>query len=107
MASNLKTRIITALVLGGALFAVVLFLPPNAIIAVLSALVLMGAWEWSGFLRTSSLLWRAVYVLVIAALLPCAWHVTTHGPGRDIFMSITVVWWFAALCWILLAPRRA
>ena len=106
MASNLKTRIITALVLGGALFAVVLLLPPKAIIVVLSALVLMGAWEWSAFLRTSSVLWRTVYVLVIAALLPCAWYFTAHDPNRDIFMSITVAWWFAALCWILLAPRR-
>lgn len=107
MASNLQTRIITALVLGGALFAVVLFLPPNAIIGVLSALVLMGAWEWSAFLRTPSVPWRVVYVLVIAALLPCAWHLTAESSHRDLFMSTTVVWWFVALGWIMLAPRRA
>jgi phosphatidate cytidylyltransferase len=106
MAGNLQTRIITALVLGGALFAVVLLLPPNAIIAVLTALVLMGAWEWSAFLRTSSVPGRAAYVLVIAVLLPCAWYITAQGANRDIFMLTTVVWWFSALCWILLAPRR-
>lgn len=106
MASNLQTRILTAVVLGGALFAVVLLLPQTAIVFVLAALVLLGAWEWSGFLRTSSLFARALYVAVIAALLPISWRLTAQPADRDTFMSIAMLWWCAALVWILLAPKR-
>lgn len=107
MASNLQTRIVTAIILGGALFAVVLLLPPRAIVFVLAAAVLMGAWEWSAFLRTNSVVWRVLYVALVAALLPVSWRFTSLPLDRDLFFATVVAWWFVALCWILLAPRRA
>ena len=58
------------------LLGVVLLLPPIATVAVLAALVVMGAWEWSAFLRTSNVAVRAAYVALIAVLLYTAWHYT-------------------------------
>ena len=76
MRSNLQTRIITAGLLGGVLVSVLLLLPPAATIVVLTALVLVGAWEWSALLRVSNIYGRALYVMLIGALMYFAWRFT-------------------------------
>ncbi len=51
MSDSLRKRIITAAVLIALLLLVLLALPALATVIVLSAAVLAGAWEWSGFLE--------------------------------------------------------
>ena len=59
---GLRKRIGTAVVLGGGFLAIALLLPAVATYIVLTLLILAGAWEWSGFLRLSSVGLRALYV---------------------------------------------
>lgn len=101
----LKTRVITALVLGAALLSIVLLLPPIATVIALVAIVLAGAWEWSAFLRVRPAV-RWLYIAVVAALLPLAWQVTESMHGLVVLLSVAVVWWVIALLWILFAPKR-
>jgi phosphatidate cytidylyltransferase len=103
----LKPRVMTALVLGAGMLAIVLWLPPVATVIVLTAGVLAGAWEWSAFLRASAKLARLAYVAVIAALLALAWRCTAEPAGRDLVLYLALAWWLVALGWILFAPRRA
>ncbi|MGH8259977.1 MAG: phosphatidate cytidylyltransferase, partial [Steroidobacteraceae bacterium] len=103
----LRTRIATAAVLIALLLAVVLWLPPAATIAVLTAIVLAGAWEWSAFLRAPSAVQRAAFVAVVAALLPLAWWLTLPPGGMRIVLSVAVAWWIVALLWVVFAPRKA
>jgi phosphatidate cytidylyltransferase len=105
MAEAIKTRILTAAVLVVVLLAVVLWLPPAGTVVALTLVVLAGAWEWSAFLRLQGFVLRLVYVLVIAALLPLAWHFTADPEGRDVVLRITLVWWLVALAWVMFAPR--
>jgi phosphatidate cytidylyltransferase len=102
---SLRKRIITALVLAAALLAVLLWLPPAATVVVLTALVLMGAWEWSAFLRLPAALLRAAYVALVALLLPVVWYVTATPEGRNVVLAAAVIWWLGALFWIVFAPR--
>jgi phosphatidate cytidylyltransferase len=102
----LGKRIATASVLAAVLLVVILWLPPMATVVVLTALVLAGAWEWSAFLRLRSAAGRAVYVAVIAALLPTAWFLTVTAAGRNVLLSVALAWWVGALCWVIFAPRR-
>jgi phosphatidate cytidylyltransferase len=102
----LRTRIVTAAVLVALLLAVVLWLPPFATIVALGVVVLAGAWEWSGFLRTRSTAARLAYVAVVAALLPLSWRVTATREGTAAVLSTAVLWWILALLWIVFAPRR-
>jgi phosphatidate cytidylyltransferase len=102
---SLRKRIITALVLAAALLAVLLWLPPAATVVVLTALVLMGAWEWSAFLRLPAAALRAGYVALVALLLPVVWYVTATPEGRNVVLVAAVIWWLAALGWIVFAPR--
>jgi phosphatidate cytidylyltransferase len=103
----LRTRILTAAVLIAVLFAVVLRLPPYATVIALTAVVLVGAWEWSGFLRAGSAGVRLLYVAAVAALLRLSWKATATLEGTTVVLSVALVWWVAALLWIVLAPRRA
>jgi len=103
----LKTRIATAAVLIALLLAVVLWLPPLATLLALTAIVLVGAWEWSAFLRVPTAAMRWVYVLVVAAVLPLVWWLTLPPGGTRAVLSVAITWWIIALLWVIFAPRRA
>ncbi len=106
MTESLRKRIITAAVLVVALLVTVLYLPAWVTLAVVSAVVLLGAWEWSGFLRLPGAGLRAAYVGLIAVLMFAAWSCTVTARGRMLLMGVTLLWWCIALLWIMLAPRR-
>jgi phosphatidate cytidylyltransferase len=103
---GLRKRIVTAVVLGGGFLAVALLLPAIATYIVLTLLILAGAWEWSGFLRFSSVGMRVLYVALVAGLLPVVWLVAESPEGREIVLAVAVVWWVIALVWIAFAPQR-
>jgi phosphatidate cytidylyltransferase len=106
MSESLRQRIVTGVVLALVLLSVLLLLPPWATVALLTALVVMGAWEWSAFLRTPSAAWRAAYVALVALALPVTWRLSATPMGRNLVLIAALAWWVAALLWIVLAPRR-
>jgi phosphatidate cytidylyltransferase len=105
MADSIKKRVTTAAVLVAVLLAVILWLPPLATVVALTAVLLVGAWEWSAFLRPPNVVYRLGYVVVIAILLPLAWRLTQAPGGRDLLLNIALVWWIIALLWVMFAPR--
>ncbi len=102
----LRTRIITAVVLAAALLVVVLWLEPVWTMVAISGAVLLGAWEWSAFLRAPNAWVRGAYVAFIAVLLAVAWELTHTPSYLDAVLIVALVWWTLALLWIALAPRR-
>jgi phosphatidate cytidylyltransferase len=106
VSGNLQTRIVTGMLLVAALVVVMFWMPPRATLVVLTGLVLVGAWEWSAFLRSASALVRVLYVVLIAALLYFIWRFTTGPDELHSVLAVTVAWWIIAFVWIVLAPRR-
>src|SRR6202165_4299664 len=102
----LRTRILTAVVLAALLLVIVLWLPAGVTVGVITLLALVGAWEWSAFLLLGTPALRAAYGLLVAALLLGAWRVSATPEGRDLLLSVAVLWWLIALLWIAFAPRR-
>jgi phosphatidate cytidylyltransferase len=102
----LRKRIVTAVVLAAALLAVLFLLPPAATVLVVTVLVLAGAWEWSAFLRPRSPAQRGAYLLLVAALLYVAWRFSGSALARELVLAVAVLWWLAALLWIVRAPRQ-
>jgi phosphatidate cytidylyltransferase len=102
----LRKRILTAVVLGSVLLAILLWLPDWVTVAVITVMALAGAWEWSAFLMLPGALWRLGYVLLVGALLWAAWRFSASAAGRDLLLAVAVLWWLAALAWIVFAPRR-
>ena len=105
MSESLRKRVLTAVVLAAALLVILLWLPQFWTVAALTAMVLAGAWEWSAFLRAPAVAWRLLYVALVAALLPLAWRVAAVPGVRDLILMAAVLWWVAALMWIVFAPR--
>jgi phosphatidate cytidylyltransferase len=62
----LKQRIITAVIALVALALVLFVFPPLAAELVIAAVILAGAWEWSGFLQAKTPATRIFYVIFIA-----------------------------------------
>jgi phosphatidate cytidylyltransferase len=102
----LKARVLTAVILAATLLTVVLWLPPLVTVLALTAAVLIGAWEWSAFLRVERPWLRGAYVALVAAFLPLAWKISADPAGRDAILLSALVWWTVALAWIAFAPRR-
>jgi phosphatidate cytidylyltransferase len=103
----LRKRIVTALVLGVALLVILLGLPASFTLALVTLVVLAGAWEWAGFLKLASPALRGAYVILVAVLLWGAWRVAESDAGRDALILIAVLWWCVALLWLVFAPQRA
>jgi phosphatidate cytidylyltransferase len=106
VSESLRTRVLTAVVLGVVLVAVILWLPWWATVAALTALVMAGGWEWSAFMRLKSRTARLVYVLLLAVLLALAWRALAVPATRDLILALAVVWWLTAFLWVAFAPRR-
>jgi phosphatidate cytidylyltransferase len=102
----LRTRVITGLILGALLLAIVFLLPPLWTVMAWSLVFLIGAWEWAGFGALRALAARAAYTAVIAALLFAAWKWTEQRSHLLILLSLAVAWWAAAFLWLTLAPAR-
>lgn len=98
----LKTRIITAAVSLLVLGAVLFVLPANIAKTVIAALVVAGAWEWSGFLGLTTVAARAAYVALITALIAAVVFIVPEQ--QNLILKVACVWWFVAFIWIFLFP---
>jgi phosphatidate cytidylyltransferase len=102
----LRKRVATAAVLIALLLAVLFWLPAAATVAVLTLVVLVGAWEWSAFLKWADPRARGAFVALVGILLPVAWLVTGTPAGLEALLGVALLWWLVALLWIIVAPRR-
>ena len=106
MKESLRKRVITAVVLAAALLVILLWMPQVWTVAALTTMVLAGAWEWSAFLRSPALSLRVGYVALVGVLLLLAWRASAEPDVRQLILAAAVIWWLAALVWIVFAPRR-
>jgi phosphatidate cytidylyltransferase len=106
MSDSLRKRIVTAVILAVTLLVVLFGLPRVWTVVLLTALLLVGAWEWSAFLRLPALWMRIAYVSLVMLLLPVVCYISDTPEGRDLILTAAVLWWFGALAWIVFAPGR-
>ena len=100
----LRQRVITALILGAVVLLGIFLLPATAIMLVVAALILAGAWEWSAFLKVRGVAARAAFLLLVAAGITAMGWIGTASPRLDDVMLGTAVWWLIALLWVTLLP---
>jgi phosphatidate cytidylyltransferase len=103
----LKQRVLTAIVLVLVLLGVMLGLPPVATVWLVTVLVLIGAWEWAGFIGNGGLATRGVFTVVVAAALISSFYCYLTMSGFvPIMLTGAMIWWFLAFLWVCLAPAR-
>jgi phosphatidate cytidylyltransferase len=106
VASGLRQRIATALLLAAVVVSVLLGLQPAAAVVLVAAVVLAGAWEWAGFAGCVRRQSRAAYTAAVAVAVLAAWRFTADATGLTIFLRATALWWVLALVWVIVAPTK-
>ena len=102
----LKTRVITACILGLLLLLGLFLLPPLWAVLAFGLVFTLGAWEWAGFGRLHGVISRGLYTLGIALLLLLAWRFSESPAHLMVLLGAACVWWLIALGWLVLAPAR-
>ncbi|MCH7821913.1 MAG: phosphatidate cytidylyltransferase [Proteobacteria bacterium] len=98
----MRQRIVTAIIALAALLLVLFVVPPVATRIVIGGLMLVGAWEWSGFLGTTGIATRIVYVALIGTMLVVVTlALTTY---TELLLMMSMAWWLAALIWTFFFP---
>ncbi len=98
----LKTRAITAVISLLGLGAVLFVIPATIAELVIAALILAGAWEWSGFLGLSGDMGRNIFVALIMALM--AAMIFVFQDQSNLLLAAACVWWFVAFVWTFFFP---
>jgi phosphatidate cytidylyltransferase len=101
----LFTRIVTALVLVGVLAVVLLLLPPAMAAGALGLMALAGAWEWAAFAGLTRTPARAAYVAACLVVMTALWGYAATPAGLHATLLVALLWWCAAFCWVVFAPR--
>jgi len=97
----MKQRIITAVIALLALMLVLFYVPNEVAQMIIAVVMLGGAWEWSAFLGTQGNATRAVYVLIIGALIAAVSYLDIDAV---LIFKVSLVWWVAALIWTFFFP---
>lgn len=67
--SGLKQRVVSAIAALAALAILIKFLPKEALIWVVLILWIVGAWEWSGFIKPNNSMLRSIYTLWLGSMM--------------------------------------
>jgi phosphatidate cytidylyltransferase len=108
----LKQRIITALIMAGLFLAAIVFLSRPVLALVFAVLVLAGGWEWSRMSGWVSPVARALFLLVLAAVMFALYVHCGLGavPDREQVqpvLGLACLWWSFALLWVKSYPASA
>ncbi len=101
----LKQRLITALVLIPLFIWGVLRLPSAYLAAILGAIVLLGAWEWSKLFPWTQR-FRSIFLAVAAAGLVGGYQIASSQVGLSVILWIAFCWWVFAFAWVVRARRQ-
>ena len=99
----LKQRVITALIIAPIVLALVFLAPESLFVAVMLALALVGAWEWSALAGRPERNARWVLVAVFGLLaLAGGWlqHGLPYPDGLLIYCVSALGWWLLSLIWV-------
>jgi len=98
----LRQRVVTALIAVSVLMLVLFVVPARLAEAFIAALVLTGAWEWSGFLGVRRFAGRIAFVTIIGI----AMAGVRFGLGDQgwLVFGVSLAWWTGALVWTFFYP---
>ncbi len=99
-------RIISAFFIAVLLVSAVLLLPAFWSAMALSVVLLLAAWEWSGFLASRGSWTRAIFLLACVALCAGWWHLTRAAVPLRAVLWFALGFWSAALLWVFFFPQR-
>lgn len=96
---DLFARVVTAVILGPLMIAIVWYLRGTVFAAVLALILLLGAWEWTRIVGVKRVRFRTAVVLSNALIMLGIWRY--FGKNEQLVVAgIGVLWWCLALFWL-------
>lgn len=102
MASGLRQRVPTALLLAALVVFILFRLPPGVVVAAVMVVVAAGAWEWAGLAGITAQSGRIAYAAAVMSCVGLAWLLAT--PSLRLLLWCSAAWWLVATAWVILAP---
>ena len=88
----MKARILTALAVIPVILAVLFLLPREGVISLLGLLLLIAAWEWSGFIGVKSIAARGAYAVVVGLMMMALWSWGRSESNLTLLLWLTLAW---------------
>jgi phosphatidate cytidylyltransferase len=104
VASGLRQRVATGLLLAGLVIADLFWLPAPVAVATVMVVVAAGAWEWAGFAGMTAPARRGAYMAAVLLGIALAWFATASMANLLLLLAASAAWWLAALAWLVRAP---
>jgi phosphatidate cytidylyltransferase len=98
----LKLRVITTLFALAGIAGVLWFVPTPYIEVIIGLLLLVGAWEWAGFLGAEGPAIRVGYTLLVGVAVTTA-HMQMPAQ-TELILGVACAWWLIALMWTFWYP---
>lgn len=97
----LLARVLTALVLGPAVVAGIVFLPAWAMQTVFALVVFIGALEWSALSGIEHRVGRIVYASTLVAVMVAVYAIVIELGAAFELLGAATVWWLVATLWVV------
>jgi phosphatidate cytidylyltransferase len=99
-------RIASAVVIAAILLAAVFLLPASGLVAVLSAVLLAAAWEWSALVAGTHAALRWSFLVLTLGMSALLWFASESPAGLMACLVAGLAMWAVALLWLVFAPQR-
>jgi phosphatidate cytidylyltransferase len=102
----IRQRVLSAAVIVILLLAAVLWLPAWWSAVTLTVIMVLAAWEWSGFVAAAAPLQRASFLAATGALCVLFGWWSNDAAGMRQILWVALAFWSTAAGWIFLWPQR-
>ncbi len=105
MTSALRARIVTALLLAAVVIVVLVWLPPEVAVVLISVAIFGAGFEWAGFVQLRSRSARLSYAAAILLALTGAEMLAADPRWLAYILRGAAVWWLVAFAWLALRAQ--
>jgi phosphatidate cytidylyltransferase len=105
MTSALRARIATALLLAAVVIVVLVWLPPEVAVVLISVAIFGAGFEWAGFVQLRSRSARLSYAAAILLALTGAEMLAADPRWLAYILRGAAVWWLVAFVWLALRAK--
>jgi len=102
----IRQRVLSAVVIAVLLVSAVLWLPAWWSAGVLSVVLAVAAWEWSGFLGAARLPQRLVFLAATVLASALWWQWTASPTGLRQALWVALLFWTVMLLWVFWLPQQ-
>jgi len=105
VASPLRARVFTALLLAGLVIVVLVWLPAQVAVVLIACAIIGAAWEWAGFAGLSGNAARLGYATLIGVAYGGAALLARDPHWLHVLLRVAALWWLGAFVWLATRSR--